>query len=138
MKNLKDYLEKNLFQDLRDNETLDEGLAMWIVSELGRDSTAYTDDSLDGVLVAYIMNRLSFRISRELANTNYIVTEQYYHSRGSYGGMRKEASLPASIVYMLDLIEEDLTEQIDYIRLKCFDPNLVAESLKLNGVEVAE
>ena len=137
MKNLKDYLEKNLFQNLRDDETLDEGLAMWIVSELGRDSTAYTDDSLDGVLVAYIMNRLSNRISREIANMNYIVDAKYNYSAAPANRL-KEARIPASIGLMLDLIKKDLMKQIDYIRLKCFDPNLVAESLKLNGVEVAE
>ena len=66
-------IEENLFEDLRDNEALEHGLAEAIVKELGTDTTDYTEESLDGVLVSYIMEQLSNRISQEIANMNYIV-----------------------------------------------------------------
>jgi lipopolysaccharide biosynthesis regulator YciM len=147
MEGLKDYLEENLFEDLRDNEGLESGLADAIVKELGTDTTDYTEESLDSVLVSYIMEQLSNRVSVEIANMNYIVKviREYPDNQASYdrvdmsGKRQRQAMIPASVGYMLDLIEEDLTEQIDYIREECFDPELLAEYLELNhGVEVAE
>ncbi len=149
MEGLKDYLEENLFEDLRDNEALEHGLAEAIVKELGTDTTDYTEESLDGVLVSYIMEQLSNRISQEIANMNYIVkvihVDNSINNQASYdrvdpsGERQRQAMIPASVGYMLDLIEEDLTEQIDYIREECFDPDLIEEYLELNhGVEVAE
>ena len=138
MEGLKDYLEENLFEALRDNEALEHGLAEAIVKELGTDTTDYTEESLDGVLVSYIMEQLSNRISQEIANMNYIIQGHI-----SDNDRQRQAMIPASVGYMLDLIEEDLIEQIDYIRVECFDPELLAEYLEqitgCNGlVEVAE
>ena len=153
MEGLKDYLEENLFEALRDNEALEHGLAEAIVKELGTDTTDYTEESLDGVLVSYIMEQLSNRISQEIANMNYIVkvihVDNSINNQASYdradisGERQRQAMIPASVGYMLDLIEEDLIEQIDYIRVECFDPELLAEYLEpitgCNGlVEVAE
>ena len=149
MENLKDYLEENLFEDLRDSDELESGLADAIVQELGTDTTDYTEESLDGVLVSYIMEQLSNRVSVEIANMNYIVkvihvdnsiNNQPSYDRADISGERqRQAMIPASVGYMLDLIEEDLTEQIEYIRVECFDPDLIEEYLELNhGVEVAE
>ena len=150
--NLEDYLETNLFYELRDNDTLESGLATAIVEELGKNSTEYTEKALNGVLVAYIMEQLGNRISREIANMNYIVkvihVDNSINNQASYdradisGERQRQAMIPASVGYMLDLIEEDLTEQIEYIRVECFDADLLLESLEsfqLNyGVEVAE
>ena len=142
MEGLKDYLEENLLEALRDNEALEHGLAEAIVQELGTDTTDYTEESLDSVLVSYIMHKLSNRISIEIANMNYIISRKTFPEVTMLSDRQKEAMIPASIGYMLDLIEEDLTEQIDYIRVECFDADLLLESLEsfqLNyGVEVAE
>ena len=141
MEGLKDYLEENLLEALRDNEELESGLADAIVKELGTDTTDYTEESLDSVLVSYIMEQLSNRISVEIANMNYIVDAKYNYST-SPANRQRQANIPASVGYMLDLIEEDLTEQIEDIRVECFDADLLLESLEsfqLNyGVEVAE
>ena len=142
MEGLKDYLEENLLEALRDNEALEHGLAEAIVQELGTDTTDYTEESLDSVLVSYIMHKLSNRISIEIANMNYIISRKTFPEVTMLSDRQKEAMIPASVGYMLDLIEEDLTEQIDYIRVECFDADLLLESLEsfqLNyGVEVAE
>ena len=142
MEGLKDYLEENLLEALRDNEALEHGLAEAIVQELGTDTTDYTEESLDSVLISYIMHKLSNRISIEIANMNYIISRKTFPEVTMLSDRQKEAMIPASIGYMLDLIEEDLTEQIDYIRVECFDADLLLESLEsfqLNyGVEVAE
>ena len=142
MEGLKDYLEENLLEALRDNEALEHGLAEAIVQELGTDTTDYTEESLDSVLVSYIMHKLSNRISIEIANMNYIISRKTFPEVTILSDRLKEAMIPASVGYMLDLIEEDLTEQIDYIRVECFDADLLLESLEsfqLNyGVEVAE
>lgn len=148
MEGLKDYLEENLLEALRDSEELESGLAEAIVSELGTDTTDYTEESLDSVLVSYIMEQLSNRVSVEIANMNYIVDPKFdgipqrYRDNYPTANRQRQAMIPASVGYMLDLIEEDLTEQIDYIRVECFDADLLLESLEsfqLNyGVEVAE
>ena len=142
MEGLKDYLEENLLEALRDNEALEHGLAEAIVQELGTDTTDYTEESLDSVLVSYIMEQLSNRISIEIANMNYIISRKTFPEVTILSDRLKEAMIPASVGYMLDLIEEDLTEQIEYIRVECFDADLLLESLEsfqLNyGVEVAE
>ena len=142
MEGLKDYLEENLLEALRDNEALEHGLAEAIVQELGTDTTDYTEESLDSVLVSYIMHKLSNRISIEIANMNYIISRKTFPEVTMLSDRQKEAMIPASVGYMLDLIEEDLTEQIEYIRVECFDADLLLESLEsfqLNyGVEVAE
>ena len=117
MEGLKDYLEENLFEALRDNEALEHGLAEAIVQELGNDTTDYTEESLDGVLVSYVMEQLSNRISQEIANMNYIVkvihVDNSINNQASYdrvdpsGERQRQAMIPASVGYMLDLIEED-------------------------------
>ena len=132
---LEDYLETNLFYELRDNDTLESGLATAIVEELGKDATDYKEESLNGVLVSYIMEQLSNRISREIANMNYIINtpEKFWSQVSDQSANRqKEARIPAGVGYMLDLIEEDLTEHIDYIRSECFHPEVLAEYLELN------
>tara|TARA_R100001594_G_scaffold33885_1_gene62685 strand:+ start:1231 stop:1692 length:462 start_codon:yes stop_codon:yes gene_type:complete len=142
---LRDYLEDNLFDELRYQETLESGLADAIVQEFGKDSTEFTEESWNGVIISYIMEQLSNRISVEIANMNYIVkvtrenrVNQHFIDVVDMSGERqKQAMIPASIGLMLDLIEEDLTEHIDYIRTECFDPELLIESLELNhGVNV--
>ena len=142
--NLEDYLETNLFYELRDNDTLESGLATAIVEELGKNSTEYTEKALNGVLVAYIMEQLGNRISREIANMNYIVkvihVDNSINNQASYarvdpsGERQSQAMIPASIGHMLDLIEEDLQWYIEYIRIECFDPVLL--SLALNDIGV--
>lgn len=134
---LKDYLEDNVFEELKPIE-LESGLADAIVQELGKDVTAYNEESLNGVLVSYIMMKLSNRISVEIANMNYIVDAKFdgipHRYRDNYPTANRQrlAMIPASIGLMLDLIEEDLTAHIDYIRSECFDPDLLSESLELN------
>ena len=144
MEGLKDYLEENLFEALRDNEALEHGLAEAIVKELGTDTTDYTEESLDCVFVSYIMEQLSNRISQEIANMNYIVkvihVDNSINNQASYdrvdpsGERQRQAMIPASIGHMLDLIEEDLQWYIEYIRIECFDPVLL--SLALNDIGV--
>ena len=142
--NLEDYLETNLFYELRDNDTLESGLATAIVEELGKNSTEYTEKALNGVLVAYIMEQLGNRISREIANMNYIVkvihVDNSINNQASYdrvdpsGERQRQAMIPASIGHMLDLIEEDLQWYIEYIRIECFDPGLLSLALDDIGV----
>ena len=134
---LEDYLETNLFYELRDNDTLESGLATAIVEELGKDATDYKEESLNGVLVSYIMEQLSNRISREIANMNYIINtpEKFWAQVSDQSANRqKEAMIPASIGHMLDLIEEDLQWYIEYIRIECFDPGLLSLALDDIGV----
>ena len=147
---LRDYLEDNLFEEMRNDENAmmpdkdgyiacpdspESGLAYALVSELGKDATAYTEESLNTVAVSYIMMKLSNRISREIANMNYIINtpEKFWTQVSDQSANRlKEARIPAGVGYMLDLIEEDLTEHIDYIRSECFHPEVLAEYLELN------
>ena len=152
---LRDYLEDNLFEEMRNDENAmlpdkdgyiacpdspESGLAYALVSELGNDATAYSPESLDRVAISYIMMKLSNRISREIANMNYIVKvtrekklgKPFINSVNISGDRLKEARIPASIGLMLDLIEEDLTEHIDYIRTECFHPEVLAEYLEID------